>query len=94
MTRTQRVARATAGRPYSAHRAYPQLVGWALPTNALLQHHRFLTLIPPKRSDNTRSNIAIKRWIRPITDASNIYKWWAMPTLPGYPKRRHSATLI
>jgi len=36
MTRTQRVARATAGRPYSAHRAYPQLVGWALPTTALL----------------------------------------------------------
>jgi len=30
-------------------------VGWALPTTTLLQHHRFLTPIPPKRLDRHRS---------------------------------------
>jgi len=39
MTRTQRVARATAGRPYSAHRAYPQLVV----SRVGIAHHRAIT---------------------------------------------------
>jgi len=45
-------------------------VGWALPTTVPRKpHHRFLTQITTKRLKDTGSNIAMKRWTRPITEA-------------------------
>jgi len=55
-----------------------------MPTTALLQHHRFLKLIPPKRLDWHRSEHSDEPLYTANHRPINIRQWWAMPTLPGY----------